>query len=199
MASKSAAEKLLWSQKQRFVALFCTGPERLRGSMDDCNKTLGTAFDFCDEDIRRLVSEEGMPVPQCGSKVATIIDAPQHAKADDKALSDKHHEQENTWRKRQVTEEADKDKAEWCKQYQELKPTIDAIARGETKSNAAQSRIIAMVTERCFGKVVAEQEAKEQSHVMLLPMIGSGANAMICPHCGYVKEELSDGEEQGTV
>jgi rubrerythrin len=191
-ASRALAAELL--NKRKFVALFVTGSERTRGNASECNKVLGTSFDLCDLDIRRMIEDEGMVAPACDKpgEIKPIVPSEIFESADAEKLHTDQQAQEMKWRDELSTGSEDETKQDWCAKYRELESVIDGIARGEVKSSAAQARIINMVTERCFGRVKSEDEDKVLSGVMLLPMIGSGATAMICPRCGYVHEENTD-------
>lgn len=65
-----------------------------------------------------------------------------------------------------------------------LKPTIEAVARGEVKASAAQAAMLKEIMSRAFGRVTKSQEEQAvPPGIIFLPTVGEGSKMQICPKC----------------
>jgi len=163
--SKAATARLL-DNKRRFVALYCSGPEHKRGKWAECNKTLGTSFEPEDEDIQRLLVEEG-----CQAEPGKRPTVPTIPNAD--------------WTQRLEALPAAASDDEWCKLAKELRDTYQGIAEGSVKATAAQVSALHKIYDRCYGKVAEKRADRPASGVLVLPALGDGSTLTVCPKCGY--------------
>lgn len=77
----------------------------------------------------------------------------------------------------------DADESEWRKLADALRETIKLSALGEIKISAAQASLIKHILERAHGRVVDSQKSKAPVGVVMLPTVGSGVSAKLCPAC----------------
>lgn len=77
---------------------------------------------------------------------------------------------------------ADESKDYWCEEAEKLKETLLAAARGDTKIQAAQARMIQHVMDRCYG-VVGHDTSVVEPGIVILPTLGEASTAEVCPHC----------------
>lgn len=182
--SKSSAKEL--ASKQRFAALYASGPERTRGNWAECNALLGTSFVETDVELRAMIEDEGGQAPGLGT---TSLGQVKVLPPKQPAPKPNHED----WRLKLATS-TPKTKDEWCKLADELRPTMVGIADGSVKATAAQASTLRHVFDRCFGKVQEKaSEKRPASGVLILPMLGDGMTATICPRCGFELEDHDDG------
>jgi hypothetical protein len=74
--------------------------------------------------------------------------------------------------------------AAWRRIARDLLPKYLEIAKGEREVKPAQRMVLDKIMERGFGKAGAQAaEGEETVHVVILPKLGSGRAAMVCPRC----------------
>lgn len=87
---------------------------------------------------------------------------------------------------------AAKKTGDWLKLAEELTGIYTSIGRGEVKATAAQASILNNIMERAYGKVTkTQEEEKKESNVVVLPILGTGVGARICPKC--LEEHVKHG------
>lgn len=173
--------------KRRFAALFVNGSGRTRGDWDESNKVLGTEFRPNDDDLRRLIEEEGgeAPAKEASDIVVKAGTAAPIAEGDYIAVIPTVPEF--------TLPAPNAEREEWCKLWRDkLAPVFESIAMGGTRASAAQAKLLTSVQERCFGRVDVKTEEDVKSGVMLLPTIGVGSTMLICPRCGHTYEDNTD-------
>lgn len=183
MADKAA--KLL-EQKRRFAALYSNGTEATRSNWAECNRLVGASFVESDIELRAMIEDEGgMPPGLMTTSLGEVKAEPRPAKPGT-ANED--------WRAKLAAAKP-QSQDEWCKLAAELRPVMIAIAEGGVKASAAQASTLRHVFDRCFGKVQEKQsDKKPASGVLILPMLGSGPAATVCPRCGF-ELETHDGSK----
>lgn len=74
--------------------------------------------------------------------------------------------------------------SDWKELAEQLAPTFNSISLGLVKATAAQVRLIQHVYDRAYGKVSKAQEEKAGPlGIVVLPSMGAGDHAHICPKC----------------
>ena len=73
---------------------------------------------------------------------------------------------------------------DWKTLAEGLKDTIQGIADGTVEATATQGRMVQHIMDRAYGRVNKSQEDKAGPlGIVVLPMIGSGAESRICHKC----------------
>ena len=73
---------------------------------------------------------------------------------------------------------------DWQKLAKSLSSVVEAIARGGLKATAAQASILKTIYDRAYGRVTkSQEEGKGPLGIVVLPILGTGVGARICPYC----------------
>jgi len=73
---------------------------------------------------------------------------------------------------------------DWKRLAKDLSPIMEQIARGEIKATAAQASILKSINDRAYGRVTkSQEESKGPLGIVVLPLLGTGMGAQICPKC----------------
>ena len=81
---------------------------------------------------------------------------------------------------------------DWLKLARSLTGVYEMIGRGDIKATAAQASVLNNIMERAYGKVTkVQEEEKKEANVVVLPLLGTGVGARICPKC--LEEHVKHG------
>ena len=73
-----------------------------------------------------------------------------------------------------------------------LVPIQAAIAAGQLRAAPGQIQALEKIILRGYGKIIEKQKELNAPGIVILPMMGEGAEAHICPHC---LEWIEEGDE----
>jgi hypothetical protein len=163
------------SQKvKRFAELYCNGPEKIKGNWQKCEQIAKVEVAIDDaEAVAEILTRRG----------ASLLNAEKMARG----LSVAEPEPERLNDVDEILDEApddDAEKSQWCALAKKLEPVIEEIAEGTVKASAAQAATIRHILDRCYGRVQErESDLKPSAGVVVLPMLGTNSEALICPRC----------------
>ena len=87
------------------------------------------------------------------------------------------------------------DGQDWEALALQLRPLQGQIALGKVRASAAQMKAISEIMLRGFGRITERQKDIVASAVVVLPMLGTGGTATVCPNCMHILEAGDDVAE----
>lgn len=153
---------MLSAKQRKAVALYCHGPDELRGDWEASCRAAGfKRLPKWNEALRQAVTQEGGLVPADAR-------ARVHAPTELPPLPDP----------------ADPE-VDWLATATRLLPTWQAIARGDMDVTPSQRQVLQDIMNRGFGRPGAgtAEQAAGGLRVVVLPTLGTDANMRVCPTC----------------